>query len=100
MKNRFKAKERKQQSDKIPNCQTVQKCIFMQRENRIFANKMDCNCKFSIYIFIRHYYITTYKSINQIQFFFLCKKRGENRKKSGRTIGAFSKYLRILGEVS
>ena len=72
----------------------------MQSENRIFANKMAPILKFKNFILIYHCITSSYKRIGQFQPFYLSKKQLGNRKKSGRTIGAFSKYLRILGEVS
>ena len=72
----------------------------MQRENRIFASKTAFIFKFANFISVSHCIITICVKSGQFHPFFLGKKRGENREKSGRTIGAFSKYLRILGEVS
>ena len=72
----------------------------MQCENRIFASKTAFIFKFSNFIFINRYITTEYENFSNFQPFFISKKQEENREKSGRTIGAFSKYLRILGEVS
>ncbi len=72
----------------------------MQRENRIFTNKTALIFKFTNLIFTTIYYTSTYTNTSHFSLPFISKKRGENREKSGRTIGAFSKYLRILGEVS
>ena len=72
----------------------------MQRENRIFAHKMTLARKFANFIFGIHCVTITYIKIDVFNPFFSAKKRGENREKSKETIGAFSKYLRILGEVS
>ncbi len=72
----------------------------MQREIREFANKMSVVCKFANSIFISICTVDVYVKICVSNPFFLSKKRGENREKSEETIGYFSKYLRILGEVS
>ncbi len=72
----------------------------MQRENRVFANKTAYVCKFSNPISINAYITNIYRNTGQFSNLFLSKKQKENQEKPGRTIGAFSKYLRILGEVS
>ncbi len=65
----------------------------MQRENRIFANKMTPIRKFKNFILRYHCITSSYKRIGQFQPFYLSKKQLGKPEKSGRIIGAFSKYL-------
>ena len=72
----------------------------MQRENREFANKMVSAHKFLNSVFGSSCVIVVYAKYSLFFPFLLEEKRREKGEKSGVTIGAFSKYLRILGEVS
>ncbi len=72
----------------------------MQRENRIFTSKIALIFKFANLIFVTRYPVDIYAYIGCFSLSFLSKKWGENREKHKGTIGAFSKYLKILRKVS
>ncbi len=72
----------------------------MQCENREFANKMSVACKFSNLISGKHCFTITYIEFHIFNTLFHRKNQRENQGKYKGTISAFSKYLRILGEVS
>ncbi len=55
----------------------------MQRENRVFANKMAFIFKFAKFISIKHCITNIYAKIDNFCFFFSAKKQGENRRKFG-----------------
>ena len=55
----------------------------MQRENRVFANKMAFIFKFANLISIKHCITNIYAKIDNFYLFFSAQKRGENRRKFG-----------------